>query len=732
VTGHADAALALLARHYGRPEGVLTASGAASVEVALRWLGVSPGDEVIVPDTGCYKIAAAVVRGGALPVFASVGRAVVLDPASVGAALGPRTRCVVAVHQYGLPCPVGAIRAALPDGIWIVEDAAQAWGTVGSGGPAGRDGDLVVTSFGPRKPVSVGAGGAMLGDDPGITGLVGSDAPGHRLLAVPPTPAPFPAPLLGELVRRLDRADALTACRREFVTLLEPLFECVEFRLPDLRSGDRPSWHRLPVWCATAHDRNRLMAAADRVGLRARPEQDVPLAKLPMFRYRHRAAAAPTVEAESPDDRAYLVVLSTDGRQRQARGLVSMLAGDRSPVRRRSMSMTTEPVNPHVFGAATASDRVRDNVLRVLADREMFRYRADGARSWNDRLEKSLGAWTGCAGAVAANSGTSGLRAALRAAGVVPGDHVLVSAYTFVATAMAVAAIGAVPVPMDLSPELGVDADDLAVRLHPGVRAVIAVHVLGHLADLGPVCELLVGRDIALIEDACQAFGATTGGRPAGSVGDLGVFSFHQAKQLAAGEGGAIVSRAPDLVAACARQVDMGAVRDDAGLPNWDDEHAVLGEGCRMTELQAAVLCAQLDELPAVLHRQRAVRSRLCTLLAARGVRTVRSADPDGDSASHLILLADAPEHARAIVARAREGGVLVRPVWDRPYYRHGVFERAGLTPEKLGVARAVRAENLAPRLLSVPISPGVDASTADGMADVISAAVSGRRGGAG
>lgn len=387
--------------------------------------------------------------------------------------------------------------------------------------------------------------------------------------------------------------------------------------------------------------------------------------------------------------------------------------------------MATEPVNPNMFGAVTVTGQARENALQVLADREMFRYRADGARSWNDRLEKSLGAWSNCASAVTTNSGTSGLRIALRAAGVMPGDHVLVSAYTFVATPMAMTAIGAVPVPMDMGLGLGIDLDDLAGRLDPSVRAVIVVHVQGHLADLGPARDMLADRDIALVEDACQAFGASTGGQPAGSMGDLGVFSFQQAKQLASGEGGAIVSRFPHLVAACALQVDMGAVRDDAGLPNWDDERAVLGECCRMTELQAAVLCAQLNELPAVLDRQRTLRRRLRTLLEARGIRTVRSADPDGDSASHLILLADNPDHADAIIARTRAGGVLVRLVWDRPYYRHRVFERTGLTPEKLGVSPAARAEDLAPRLLSVPI-PSVDANSADLMADVISAAVSG------
>jgi perosamine synthetase len=387
----------------------------------------------------------------------------------------------------------------------------------------------------------------------------------------------------------------------------------------------------------------------------------------------------------------------------------------------------TELVNPNIFGAGTVEGRGRANLSRVLADKEMFRHRSDGALSWNTRLERSLGLWSRCAGAVAANSGTSGLRVALRAAGVREGDHVAVSAYTFVATPMAVASIGAIPIPLDVGPDLGVDLDALSERVHSGVRAVVAVHVQGHLADLGAARDILAAQDVALIEDACQALGASIGGRPAGSVGDLGVFSFQQAKQLAAGEGGAIVSTDPKLVAACALQVDMGAVRDDVGNPNWDDERAVLGEGCRMTELQAALLCAQLDDLPSTLRRQRSLRSRLRSLIEARGIRTFYSADPEGDSASHLILIADDSAHARAIITSARSRGVLIRLVWDRPYYRYRAFERAGLTPQKLNVPPAVRAESLAPRVLSVPVPGDLDPSKIDIIAGVISSAMSSR-----
>jgi perosamine synthetase len=137
----------------------LTAGGAAALEAALRWSGVGPGDEVLVPEIGCYKIAAAVVRERAIPVFVGVGRALVLEPEAVAAALSGRTRAVVCVHQYGLIAPIRSIRSVLPVGVAVLEDAAQAWDSRSEGRGVGRDGDATILSFGPSKPVPVGADG---------------------------------------------------------------------------------------------------------------------------------------------------------------------------------------------------------------------------------------------------------------------------------------------------------------------------------------------------------------------------------------------------------------------------------------------------------------------------------------------------------------------------------------------------------------------------------------------
>ena len=318
-------ALLRLGAQYGRTYGALTASGASALEAALRHLGVTAGTEVILPDTGCYKIGAAVLREGAVPVFTAVGPGLVLSADAVAAAVTSRTRCVVAVHQYGLPCPVTDLRTALPDGVRIVEDAAQSWDTLAEGRPVGRDGDVVVASFGRTKPVPLGAGGAVLGDEPGLADLMASDSPSHRNLAVPGTTAPFPLPLAGDLLPLLASAGALPRSRREFVTALAPLFRDGRYTLPFLRQGDLPSWHRVPVRCATELHRDHLLAAAGHASLRAQPEHPVRLPDLPMFRDRCRTVNRPG--PAGADDRAQgpLVVLQPDGDLAQARQLGAAL-----------------------------------------------------------------------------------------------------------------------------------------------------------------------------------------------------------------------------------------------------------------------------------------------------------------------------------------------------------------------------------------------------------------------
>ena len=275
-----DLAVAPLLAAVGQEAVALLASGSAALESALEVLEIGPGHEVIVPDVGCHCVGAAVVRRSATPVFVAVGPGLTLTPDDVILGLSTATRCVICVHQYGLPCDVEAVRKVLPAGVVVLEDFAQAWGLSVRGRVAGSLGDLSVTSFGPTKPVSLGAGGALLGPSQLLRDVAGP-ADRARTAARPPSGARFPMPLLPGLPGAVAAADAALANRRESV---RRILTAVRDRgwEPPATEGSEPSWTRLPLYPLTANAGVEVVAEADGVkaiqGMhRVRP------ASLPMF-----------------------------------------------------------------------------------------------------------------------------------------------------------------------------------------------------------------------------------------------------------------------------------------------------------------------------------------------------------------------------------------------------------------------------------------------------------------
>ncbi len=212
---------------------------------------------------------------------------------------------------------------------------------------------------------------------------------------------------------------------------------------------------------------------------------------------------------------------------------------------------------------------------------------------------------------VAVSSGTAALTIALEAAGVGPGDEVIVPPYTFIATASACCFLGAIPVFADLDPRtLCLDPAAVAAVWSPRTKAVLPVHLGGCPADLSALSALCRDRGAALIEDACQAPGAAWAGRPVGSWGTLGCFSFQESKNLSAGEGGAITGRGAPLEIAWSLH-NVGRTRGGA----WYG-HARLGGNHRMTALQAALLRSQLPRFEDHSCRRNAAAAHLALLAA--------------------------------------------------------------------------------------------------------------------
>jgi dTDP-4-amino-4,6-dideoxygalactose transaminase len=225
---------------------------------------------------------------------------------------------------------------------------------------------------------------------------------------------------------------------------------------------------------------------------------------------------------------------------------------------------------------------------------------------------------------VATSNGTTALQTALEAVGVRPGDRVLTTPFSFVATGNAVRFAGAEPVFADVDPEtFNLDPDAVAERLDAldDVTAIVAVHLYGLPAPMEELRALADDHDVALVEDAAQAHGATHHGTPVGSLGDAACFSFYPTKNMTTGEGGMVLTD-DDAVAAHARSfVNHG--REDDGY-----RHVRLGHNYRMTSIAAAMGRAQLDRLPDFLDARRRHAALLDEALADTAAVTPVEPDP--------------------------------------------------------------------------------------------------------
>lgn len=243
----------------------------------------------------------------------------------------------------------------------------------------------------------------------------------------------------------------------------------------------------------------------------------------------------------------------------------------------------------------------------IIGEREV-EYVTDAVKSgwvssigpYLDRFERGFAEYCGSRHGIALSNGTVALHLALRTLGIGPGDEVLVPDLTFAATAHAVLEAGATPVFVDVDESTWcIDPEAAARALTSRTRAIIPVHLYGHPADMPKLQALVAGRDIALIEDAAEAHGATIGSRRVGSLGTVGVFSFYGNKVITTGEGGMLVTD-DDAVADRARFLkDHGMSKERRYF------HTELAFNYRMTNLQAALGVAQLEQVDLFVAKKR-------------------------------------------------------------------------------------------------------------------------------
>ena len=344
------------------------------------------------------------------------------------------------------------------------------------------------------------------------------------------------------------------------------------------------------------------------------------------------------------------------------------------------------------------------------------------AGSFVGRFEKMLSDITGVEHAIAVNTGTAALHAALLATGVGAGDEVLMPALTFVATANAVAHAGALPHFVEVEERtLGVDPDRLraylsetldasggiAVNTRTGrpVKALVCVHVFGHPARVDVVADVCADFGLTLIEDAAESIGSYYKGRHTGGFGRVGTLSFNGNKTVTSGAGGALVTHDAEL-AARIRHLTTTAKKPHP----WAFEHDMVGYNYRLPNLNAALGCAQLELLDEFVARKRRLAERYRQAFAGvAGVSVFE--EPEGAESNYWLnaLLLDELDAAMRddLLAAANDAGLGLRPAWT-PMHRLAMYETC--PRDDLSVTDALCA-----RIVNLPSGPGIGKEAARG-----------------
>jgi 3-amino-5-hydroxybenzoate synthase len=291
-----------------------------------------------------------------------------------------------------------------------------------------------------------------------------------------------------------------------------------------------------------------------------------------------------------------------------------------------------------------------------------------------ERLERWLADSCNVRRAVTVANGTVGLELTLSAYGFAAGSDVLVPGVTFISSASAVWRAGLRPVPVDVDADtLTLDVSAAKALVTSRTRAIMPVHLAGLPADMNAVCEFADAHDLAVIEDAAQAIGASWNGRACGSIGDAGVFSFQAAKLLPGGEGGAILSDDDGLMERVELLANCGRKRG-----SHDYEHLLVGTNGRMGEFQAAIVMAQVDEFEELSLFREAIYARLAAACAETGWWIQHRPGPVSRHGCYMVLLRGPAEagvrpSALWLAEVLRHEGLPARPLYP-PFYRTGAF----------------------------------------------------------
>lgn len=292
-----------------------------------------------------------------------------------------------------------------------------------------------------------------------------------------------------------------------------------------------------------------------------------------------------------------------------------------------------------------------DAVMEVMQSGYLFRYGSENETAFLHKvstLEKRFAGYCNASYGLATSSGTSSLVASVIALGLKPGDEIIIPAYTFVASYSSVIFPGIIPVLAEIDESLTIDPDDIEKRITPRTKAIMPVHMLGNPCNMDRIMAIARKHNLLVLEDSCQAAGASYKGRKVGTIGNIGAYSLNIFKTINSGDGGLVVTNDRTLYETAFGVHDQGHKPSRLGVEVGSRN--VLGLNFRMNELTAAVALVQLGKLDMILSILRKKKAYFKSLISEAGGFKFRTLnDPDGECATLCTVIFDSTEKAKKV-----------------------------------------------------------------------------------
>jgi len=325
-----------------------------------------------------------------------------------------------------------------------------------------------------------------------------------------------------------------------------------------------------------------------------------------------------------------------------------------------------------------------------------------------EQFEQLVATRASCRHGVGVNSGTSGLHLVMSALGIGPGDEVITTPFSFIASSNCILFTGATPKFVDICPRtLNMDPARVQAAIGPRTKAILAVETFGNPAYMDQYASIAARHEVPVIEDCCEALGTMYKGRPAGHFGRVGVFGFYPNKQITTGEGGMIVTDDHRLAEMCRSLRNQGRALGTTSAPSQGGaatgswlRHERLGYNFRLSEINAALGVAQMKRLDEILEKRQAVASHYIRRLAGHPQLIVPTIDDDTVMSWFVFVVRLAPSYGvderDRIIAGLRRNDIGAGDYFPcihlQPFYR----ERFGLRPGMFPIAESVSQRTIA------------------------------------